>query len=280
MNETKHPPIYDNVTMLFPENTAYTIHLPAFEGPLDLLLRLIEREELDITSIALAQVADQYLAYVRTIINPDPAALSAFLTMAAKLLLIKSRALLPRPQATCNPKEALDEGAELVQQLREYQRYKQAALLLRTWQDEGRRSYTRQVTPPLPIFKPPEPIEVTLQEMIAALQRRMQLMPPETPTVPLPVPKVVTVPEMAMQIQELLRGQEQIHFEDLLSLAAQRVEIIVALWAVLELLKRRVIVVEQRDLFGSINIHRGPQFSETRKYEFERIDSRMDGTVG
>ena len=267
--------------MLFQDNIAYIVHLPAFEGPLDLLLRLIEREELDITSIALAQVADQYLTHVRSIVNPDPAALSAFLTMAAKLLLIKSRALLPRPQAVREIKESLNEEEELVQQLREYQRYKQVALLLRTWQDEGRRSFTRQATPPLPMFKRPEKIDVTLQELIVALQRRMQLMPtPETPTVPLPIPKVITVSEMAAQIQERLRVQEPIHFEDLLSLTAQRVEIIVALWAVLELLKRRVIVVEQTDLFGPINIHRGRQFSETRKYEFERTDVPMDEAVG
>src|SRR5579859_26145 len=99
----------------------YIVQLPAFEGPLDLLLRLIERQELDITTIALAQVADQYLAQVRAMPSPDPAALSAFLVMAARLLLIKSRALLPRPAPASTANERLDEGAELVQQLRDYQ---------------------------------------------------------------------------------------------------------------------------------------------------------------
>src|SRR5438094_1219144 len=127
--------------MIFQENLDYTIQLPVFEGPLDLLLRLIEREELDITAIALAQVADQYLAHVRALEAPDPAALSAFLVIAAKLLVIKSRALLPRPVAARGPDEAPDEGEDLARQLRQYQRYKQAAALLRAWGDQGRRSY-------------------------------------------------------------------------------------------------------------------------------------------
>src|SRR5919109_5153241 len=103
--------------MIFRDDLDYTVRLPVFEGPLDLLLRLIEREELDITAISLAQVADQYLAHVRAMETSDPAALSAFLVIAAKLLLIKSRALLPRPAVPHNADETLDEGAELARQL-------------------------------------------------------------------------------------------------------------------------------------------------------------------
>jgi segregation and condensation protein A len=246
--------------MLLHEQLDYTVQLPAFEGPLDLLLRLIEREELDITSIALAQVADQYLATVRGMETPDPAQLSAFLVMAARLLQIKSRALLPRPPTNRGPDEPIDEAEELVRQLREYQRFKQAAVLLRTFQDEGRRMFTRQAPPPLPVFERPDKLDVTLGEMLAAVQRRLQLMLPlEEPEVPLPAPKIITVPEMAARIRDRLRQQPWFDFEDLLSLAAQRVEIIVAFWAVLELWKRRVIVVEQHELFGPLAIGRGPQ---------------------
>ncbi|HEU4327491.1 MAG TPA: ScpA family protein [Roseiflexaceae bacterium] len=246
--------------MLTQERLDYTIQLPVFEGPLDLLLRLIEREELDITAVALAQVADQYLAHVRALSDPDPAALSAFLTMAARLLVIKSRALLPRIAAQQRGgEEPVDEGEELARQLREYQRFKQAAALLGTWQEQGRRSYTRAAPPPLPERQEPPRLDATLAEMIAAVQRRMQLLLPlEPPAVPLPTPKVITVPEMAERIRERLRGQEWFDFTDLLSLAVRRVEVVVALWATLELLKRRAIVVEQRELFGPIQIGRGP----------------------
>jgi segregation and condensation protein A len=246
--------------MLLPEQVDYTIQLPIFEGPLDLLLRLIEREELDITVVALAQVADQYLAHVRTLSDPDPAALSAFLSMAARLLVIKSRALLPRIAVQQRgPDQQEDEGEALARQLREYQRFKQAAALLAAWQEQGRRSYTRAAPPALPTPAPAR-LEVTLAEMIAAVQRRMQLLLPlDPPAVPLPTPKVITVPEMAERIRARLKRQAWFDFTDLLALTVRRVDVVVALWAVLELLKRRAITIEQVELFGPIQIGRGPE---------------------
>jgi segregation and condensation protein A len=247
--------------MLLQENLDYTITLPVFEGPLDLLLRLIEREELDITAVALAQVADQYLAHVRALESPDPAALSAFLLIAARLLVIKSRALLPRPKAS-DGDEALSDGEDLVRQLQEYQRYKQAAALLRAWDERGRRSYTRVAAPPAPLPAQPAMIDATLSDMLAAVQRRMQLLLPlEAPPAPLPAPKVLTVGEMAARIRDRLRTQEWFSFEDLLGAVVTRVELVVALWAVLELLKRRAIVVEQAALFGPILVGRGPHLN-------------------
>ena len=246
-------------SMLITEQIDYTFQTGAFEGPLDLLLRLIERDELDVTTIALAQVADQYLAHVRAMPAPDPSALSAFLVIAARLLLIKSRALLPRPAARGGASEALDEGEELVRQLREYQRFKQAAALLRTWQEAGLRSYTRQATPVLPSLPAPGRLDVTLGDMLAAIQRRMQLvLPLDTPPVAVPTAKVITVPEMAARIATRLATQPWIDFEDLLSATTTRVEVVVALWTVLEMLKRRAIVVEQQELFGRIAVGRGP----------------------
>lgn len=252
----------------------YTFQLPVFEGPLDLLLKLIEREELDITAVALAQVADQYLAHVRALEAPDPGALSSFLVMAARLLLIKSRALLPRPPAAPGPDDPPDEAADLARQLREYQRYKQAAALLRTWEASGRRSYVRVAAPALPALPPPDRLDVTLAEMIAAVERRMQLLLPLEPAEqPLPAPKLITVAEMAARIRDRLIAQEWLSFEDLLSLAARRVEVIVALWSVLELLKRRAIVVEQATIFGPIMIGRGHNLGDTNLHELEIDDA-------
>lgn len=245
--------------MLITERIEYTFQTGSFEGPLDLLLRLIEREELDITTIALAQVADQYLAHVRAIEHPNPSALSAFLVLAARLVLIKSRALLPRPAAPKIAGESVDEGEELVRQLKEYQRFKQAASLLRTLHESGLRTFTRTAPPPLPQFPPPEKLDNTLNDMLAAIQRRLQLMLPlEEPTVAVPTAKAITVPEMAARITGRLAGQPWLDFEDLLSTVTTRVEIVVALWTVLELLKRRAIIVEQHALFGRIAIGRGP----------------------
>jgi segregation and condensation protein A len=244
--------------MLLHDSLDYTIQIDGFEGPLDLLLRLIERQELDITNVALASVADAYLSTVRALPAPDPAALSSFLVIAAKLLLIKSRALLPRPPAPA-PADPPDEAAQLIRQLQEYQRYKQAASLLRTWEEQGRHSYTRSAAPPAPTTPSNDRLDVQVSDLITAVQRRMQLLLPlELPPIPMPAPKLLTVAQVAERIRERLRGQAWFSFEDLLLLTVQRVEVIVTLWAVLELLKRQAIVVVQHELFGPIQIGRGP----------------------
>ena len=246
--------------MLLTDSIDYTVQIEGFEGPLDLLLRLIEREELDITTLALARVADAYLAHVRAIEAPDPASLSAFLVIAARLLLLKSRALLPRPEAAASEPGQFDDAERLVQQLREYQRYKQVAGMLRQWEAQGRRSYTRLAPPPLPIPSTPLKLDATMGQMIAAVQRRMQLvMSLEPQTVAVPTPKILTVAEVGRAIRERLQWQEWFSFEDLLSLTTTRIEVVVTLWAVLELVKRRAIVAEQRDLFSAIMIGRGPE---------------------
>lgn len=252
--------------MILYERIDYTFQLPVFEGPLDVLLRLIEREELDITSVTLAHVADQYLAHVRAMESPNPASLSAFLVLAARLLVIKSRALLPRPPVARGPDEPLDDRAQLAQQLREYQRYKQVAALLHTWQAQGRRAYGRVAPPPLPAQPRAEQLDVSIGEMIRAMERRMQLLLElDPPDVPLPAPKLLTVPEMMARIRQRVQEQAWFDFTDLLALAVQRVDVIVTFWAVLELLKRREIVVEQRELFGPMMIGRAQaSHGETR----------------
>lgn len=242
----------------------YTIQLPTFEGPLDLLLRLIERAELDITSIALAQVADQYLEHVRALAHPDPRALSEFLVLAARLLVIKSRALLPRPAAsasTAATSSADDVAEELAEQLRTYQRFKQAATLLRSWDEQSRRMFVRTAPPPAPPPASERPLEASLDALVTAIQRRIQLLLPlDDPDAALALPPRLTVREAAERVRGRLLHQTWFSFEDLLSLVTTRQEVIVTLWAVLELLKRRAVTVEQADLFGSIAVGRGPAF--------------------
>ena len=254
--------------MLLNDTINYTFQLEGFEGPLDLLLRLIERAELDITNIALAQVTDEYLGHVRAMQAPDPAALSSFLLIAARLLLIKSRALLPRPPVPSSTEQP-DDAEQLVRQLQEYQRYKQAAGLLRSWEEQGRRSYGRVAAPALPKSEARTTLDVTLAEMIASIQRRMQLqLPLEEPSVALPAPKLLTVRDVSTQIHSRLLQQQWLSFEDLLPLTVGRVELVVTLWAVLEMLKRQAIIAEQQELFGPIMLSRGPAFQEVLSFEF------------
>lgn len=240
---------------------SYTITLPTFEGPLDLLLRLIERAELDITTIALAHVADQYLAHVRTLEAVDPDGIADFVSMAARLLLIKSRALLPRPADALRDGAGLDSDAEaLAQQLREYQRYKQAATLLRAWHDLDRRMFMRAaVAPPAPVASAPPPLSHTVTELLAAIERRMQLRLPLDPPAVLALAPRRTVAQVATTIRERLQRMAWFSFEDLFDDVTSRQDVIVIFWAVLELLKRRMITIEQDALFGAISIGRGEQ---------------------
>ncbi len=245
----------------------YTITLPTFEGPLDLLLHLIEAAELDITTIALAQVADQYLAHVRTLNDPDPAAMAEFVALAARLLLIKSRALLPPPTPAlpeADPSDDQHDDAEaLLQQLRDYRRYKETAALLRSWQAQGRQTFLRTGTAPLPDTLPVALLNHSPADLLSAVQRCLQRTPTTpteeaaTPTAALPLPRRLTVAEVMHDMQERLSRAHWITFDDLLPARTTRQEIVVTFWAVLELLKRRVVVVEQAYLFAPITIGRG-----------------------
>ncbi len=238
---------------------SYTISLPTFAGPLDVLLRLIERAELDITTIALAHVADQYLVYVRTLEAVDPQGIADFVSMAARLLLIKSRALLPRPADQSRDGAGVDSDAEaLAQQLREYQRYKQAASLLRAWHDLDRRMFLRTAAAPqAPVVSTPAPLSHTVAELLAAVERRMQLRLPLDPPAVLALEPRRTVAQVAASIRDRLQRMSWFSFEDLFGDVTNRTDVIVIFWAVLELLKRQVIVIEQDALFGAISIGRG-----------------------
>jgi segregation and condensation protein A len=250
-------------------SSSYTIQQPAFSGPLDLLLRLIERRELDITVVSLARIADEYLALVRQMDDPDPQALSEFLLIAARLLQIKSRALLPNPRGAAERTSDEEDGEALARQLREYQRYKQAAAVLRMWEEQSRRCYLRSVPPPT-FEQPARQLDVSVADLLRAVQRRLQLrLPLDEPPLPLPASKLITVAEVSAQIRERLGRRAWIEFVDLLDLEADRIGVLVTFWATLELLKRREIVAEQSELFGAIAIGRGPLFGQVTPAELE-----------
>jgi len=243
------------------ESTKPQLQLANYNGPLDLLLSLIEQQRLDITAISLAQVAEQYMAAVAALESPDPDALAEFLVIGAKLLVIKTRALLPRPPVELASKDDEDVGEQLAQQLIEYRRFKQAAAQLR--EQEGQRTYTRLAEPPPPRVDAPTtvPLDLTLAELVATMQRRLQLMlPVADDPVPLPTPKIITIADVRARLSTVLQQQSWTTFEDLLSLAFTRSEVIVTLWTVLELFKRQVLVIEQQHIFGQISIGRGPAF--------------------
>ncbi len=228
----------------------YRVRLPFFEGPLDLLLHLIEREEMDITEVSLLTVTDQYIKAIEILEEIEPGALADFLLVAAKLLYIKSRSLLPRPRPPEEEEE--DAGDSLIQQLLEYRRYKAVAQGLHIRQEAGLRAFVR-LAPPPQLQRKLDLADVSLDKLTRALQRALRRIPNDPPR-----PRVhtyaITIAEQIEVVRERMRvnSMHPISFSALLTQQRSRMEIVVTFLAILELIKQREIVVEQEEIFGEI----------------------------
>jgi segregation and condensation protein A len=241
-----------------PLGAAYPVTLPIFQGPLDLLLQLIEREEMAISEISLVAVTDQYLQTIAQLVEHEPGALADFLVVASKLLYIKSRALLPLPRPQVEGEEE-DASDALIQQLLEYRQFKAVAASLQEREELGLRSYTRLA--PLPVLEKQLDLSgVDVARLHALLRRVLQRMPSEPP-----VPQVktypITVAEQIEVVREQLRGahrapggEGRVAFVELLGRQATRLEVLVTFLAVLELIKQQEVVAVQDELFGEIGL--------------------------
>ncbi|MBI5879409.1 MAG: segregation/condensation protein A [Chloroflexi bacterium] len=237
------------------EQAAYTVRLPDFEGPLDLLLHLIEREELDITRVSLAQVTGNYMQYLAAMQRVEPEHIAEFLVVAAKLLYIKSRLLLPQDST---PGLAVEEdvGDELTRQLLEYRQYKQVATQLKEWDIKGLHAYPRIA--PRPRVEPKLDLSHVSLDDLAALVEVVVAANRAAPIGDVVAPLVVRVSDMMEDIQQRLARGEHVSFRRWLGASRSRVEIVVSFLAVLELMKQRKIVVRQDELFGDIMIELAP----------------------
>jgi segregation and condensation protein A len=232
--------------------TGFQIKLPEFEGPLDLLLYLIEREELDITRVSLAKVTGAYLEYIHVLGKLQVDAVADFLVVAAKLLLIKSEALLPRPPVPKADDDG-DPGDELVQQLLMYKQYKASARTLGDREAAGLRTYVR-IAPPPKIEAKLDLSNVTIDLLLKAVRGVLDLEQPAPPAGTVIKPFTLTIREQMSLIERILRYRPSISFKRMLRRAHNRVEIIVTFLAVLELLRRRKVEIEQDGTFGDILI--------------------------
>ncbi len=232
----------------------FHFRLPEFEGPLDLLLQLIEHRELDITRVSLGAVADQYLEMITAPGAIELSELADYLVIAAKLILIKSRLLLPQPEKTTVEAEE-DVGEALARQLREYKVFKKAAAFLREREQKSLRAFPRFAPPPRPQPTPRRLEGVTPDHLVYALQRALRIRP-TLPQGTLNVPLSVSIDQQIKVILDLADRGARVSFNRLLERAATRVEIIVTFLAVLELIKRRLIHAEQEELFGDILLKR------------------------
>ncbi len=227
----------------------FPVDLPVYQGPLDLLLQLIEREELDITKVALAQVTDQYLVHVRALEQQNLEGIADFLVIAARLILIKSEAILPRPPERSPGEEDL--GDELARQLMAYKKYKEIAGALHQREEEGLRTYLRLAAPPKVEGKL-DLSNVSVDDLWKAVTRALALMPDAPPVSSVIIPPKITIREKIRRIQVALRAAGRARFFDLLAEAKSRIEVMVTFLAILELVKQRRVSAFQERLFGDI----------------------------
>ena len=244
----------------------YSISLPVFNGPLDLLLQLVEREELEITAVSLAQVTDQFLAEVRNLEALHLPDIADFLVIAARLLFIKSQALLPRPPGLGLPEE--DTGDELARQLIAYRKYKEIAGLLHEREVQGLRTYLR-LAPPPKVEPRLDLSNVDANDLLVAVRRALALRADAPLVSSVVVPPKVSTLDKSQIIGRRLRADGRVAFFELLATAQSRVEIVVTFLAVLELVKQRRVTAVQERTFGDIEIRPVGEWTEIEELETE-----------
>jgi len=236
-----------------------SVQLEIFEGPLDLLLHLIKKNEVSITDIPIATITEQYLATLDLMQSLNLDIAGEFLVMAATLIHIKSRMLLPAGEEEPDEDEGTDPREELVRRLLEYQRYKEAAAALEQRELLARDVFVRAAAPaeeaPPRAFR-----ELSVFDLLGALKQVLDRLPQDT------VHEValdkITVREKMTLLLEILRERPSVFFESLFTGAKSRLEVVVTFLAMLELVKVRAIRVFQEQLNGPIMIEAAADLEE------------------
>jgi len=250
----------------------YQLRLPVFEGPLDVLLRLIEREQLEISEVSLISVFDQFVTFLQTLDSP-PVVVAEFLAVAGRLSLLKSRALLPKPQMLVEEPDEFD----LVQQLEEYRVVKAAADVLAGRQRDGSGIFGRGdgIASPNPApsqFAPQSP--TSLANAVGRWLTRF----PVQPTV-MASRSTVSLRVMIGRISAAFDERRRVSFEEIVGSCSCRQEVGVAFLAVLILLRRQAVRASQAEIFGAILLQRSQAPRdypvETLQIERQLLDGRQ-----
>jgi segregation and condensation protein A len=239
----------------------YKVQFEVFEGPLDLLLYLVKKEEVDIYEVNLTRIATQFVEYIELMRELDLDVAGEFLVMASTLMLIKSRELLPVDQQVHAEGEEDDDNPrwELIRQLVEYKKFKDAAAELQGREQEQERIYPRQPGRPEPAAVPASRPEVSLFDLLAAvnqlLQRHQQREGPREI-----FEDRWTVSEKIEELRRLIENRSSLRFSELFAGATSRSEVVATFLAMLELIRLRILSARQPTAFAEIEICR----AETR----------------
>ena len=231
------------------KNVTHDIKLTQFSGPLGLLLSLVEEQKMDITEISLSTVTEQYLKYLEEMSEADADELADFLVIAARLLLLKSRSILPQLQPID------DNAANLTDQLRVYRAFVEASKNVNRRWLAPERSYFRIEPPrrPTAFITPANFILKKLRESMALVLRRIE---PPRPLPSTSIDRRVTLKEKISQLRALLNKKNRYTFREILSEAANRTEVIIGFLALLELVKQADVSLHQDDNYSDIVIKR------------------------
>ncbi len=265
---------------------ALEVKLQAFEGPLDLLLHLIEKNKVDIYDIPIAEITEQYLDYVRTMEKEDMDVTSEFMLMAATLLDIKCRMLLPKE--VDEEGEEIDPRAELVQQLLEHKEYKFKAMQLRDWADDAGDVVVRKKKLPREVLRYQPEVDVAelfsgvtiqkLQEIFEfVMQRAEDRIDPVRSKFGHVEKEVVSVSDKIGQVRRMARRQRRFSFRGLLEAQHSRMQIVVTFLAILELMRIGMVEIEQETSFGEIEITATDSFmSEEGESTLDEAEAALD----
>ena len=233
----------------------YQVKLQQFEGPLDVLLNFIEKEKLNVTEISLAKVTDQYLQYLKELPKADTALMADFLVVAAQLILIKSKSLLP--QMEISPEEEVG-IQELQLRLRELQILREGAVHLRKLAKARKKSYGREIYGNMTVaFYPPPDLKTNdlLKFAKELLKSAVNIKKLKEETIRVMVSFETTL----AKIKDRLANVMQHTFNGLVDGAKSKMEVIVTFLVLLELVRQKSVVVKQDERFSDIHIHNTKQ---------------------
>jgi len=233
----------------------YKIKLEIFEGPLDLLLYLVKQNHLEIDAIPIAQITDQYLQYLELMKALDLEIAGEFLVMAATLMQIKSRMLLPREEGAVEEEEEEDPTQALIERLKEYQRYKEAAEALGGMEKTRLVQYSRSVPSSGDPAETEETVEATLFDLLTAFSQFMagELSRELIHEV---IQDEHTVEQKIDTLRTMTSRREQISFTELFAKIRSKMEMVAIFLALLELIRLKEVLVRQHQTFGHIHIVR------------------------
>lgn len=233
----------------------YHVRLDMFDGPLDLLLHLIKKNELDIYDIPISEITRQYLEYIKLMKDLNLDVAGDFLLMASTLLQIKSAMLLPQDEEDQEEGEEADPRAELIRRLLEYQQYKEAGMLIGARALLGREIFTRSCPDQelVAVSREEGPLELELFDLVEAFRSLLKRIPVET-FHEVAAADALSIADSINEILALLQERDLIEFEELVRDDFTRERVIVAFLALLELCRLKMIRIFQSAHQGGIHI--------------------------